>query len=128
MSSMESYISLRDARFHARHGVMAQEQAVGADFTVSLRLGYDITKAMLTDDVDDTLNYAEVYEVVKHEMAQPSKLLEHVAGRIVSTLCARFPAITTIDLQLTKVNPPMGADGCQAGVELHLINDKTQKE
>jgi dihydroneopterin aldolase len=122
-----SYIVLKEVRFHAFHGVMPQERKVGADFLLSLRLGYDISKAMQTDDVADTLNYAEVYQLAKQEMEQPSALLEHVAGRIAQTLMQQFPAIKSIDLTLTKQNPPMGADCQGAGVELHLINDKTDR-
>ena len=124
---MTSYVTLNDVRFHAFHGVLPQETAVGADFVVNLRLGYDISRAMQTDDVGDTLNYAEVYELVKHQMDVPSKLLEHVAGRIVDAVRKAYPAITSIDLELAKLNPPMGADCRGAGVEIHLINDKTDK-
>lgn len=119
------YVFLKDVRFHAFHGVMPQERSVGADFLVSLRMGYDLSKAMVSDEVGDTLNYAEVYQLVRQEMEQPSALLEHVAGRIVRTLLERFPMVTSVDLQLMKQNPPMGADCKGAGVELHLINDKT---
>jgi dihydroneopterin aldolase len=120
------YIFLKDLRFHAFHGVMPQERKVGGDFLVSLRMGYDISKAMRTDEVSDTLNYAEVYALVRKEMEQPSALLERVAGRIAEALFASDPKILSIDLWLTKVNPPMGADCQGAGVGLHLINDKTK--
>lgn len=120
------YIFLKDLRFHAFHGVMPQERKVGGDFLVSLRMGYDISKAMRTDEVSDTLNYAEVYALVRKEMEQPSALLERVAGRIAEALFASDPKILSIDLWLTKVNPPMGADCQGAGVELRLINDKTK--
>ena len=116
---------LKKLRFHAFHGVMPQERRVGADFLVTLRLGYDLTKAMQTDDVSDTLNYAEVYRVVQEEMEKPSALLEHVAGRIADAVLRQFPDVQSIDLELMKQNPPMGADCEGAGVELHLINDKT---
>ena len=123
---MTSYIRLNSVRFHAFHGVLPQEKTVGGDFVVSMRLGYDISRAMESDDVADTLNYAEVYELVRREMSIPSNLLEHVAGRIVQAVLSAFPAVTSIDLELTKENPPMGADCKGAGVEIHLINDKTQ--
>jgi len=121
-----SYISLRNVRFCAFHGVMPQERRVGADFLVNLRVGYPLEKAMQSDEVGDTLNYAELYALVKAEMAEPSKLLEHVAGRIVSAIEKRFPQVTSIDLELTKQNPPIGADCDGAGVEIYLINDKTE--
>lgn len=106
---------------------MPQEKRVGADFLVNLRVGYPLARAMASDEVSDTLNYAELYELVKREMGVPSRLLEHVAGRIVKTVSEAFPEVTSIDLSLTKLNPPMGADCDGAGVEIHLINDKTMQ-
>ena len=126
MRITSSYISLRNVRFHAFHGVMPQERKVGADFLVNLRVGYPLEQAMQSDEVGDTLNYAALYEVVKTEMMQPSNLLEHVAGRIADAIVKCFPQVTSIDLDLTKQNPPMGADCDGAGVEIHLINDKTE--
>ena len=98
---------------------------MGADFLVSVRVGIAFEKTMQSDDVEDTLNYAELYQLVQREMAVPSKLLEHVAGRIVKAIVKAFPDVTSIDLKLTKLNPPMGADCAGASVEIHLINDKT---
>lgn len=125
MKITSSYICLNEVHFHAYHGVMPQERKVGAEFLLSIRVGYDFSNAMHTDEVCDTLSYAEVYQLVKQEMKQPSALLEHVAGRIMNTLVEHFPTIKSIDLSLTKLNPPMGADCKGASVELHLINDKT---
>ena len=78
---------------------------------------------METDSVDDTLNYAELCEVVRQQMAQPSALLEHVAGRIAKAVFQRFPQASALQLRLVKQNPPMGADCEGAGVELEVEND-----
>ena len=94
MKLTEGYVILKDVRFHAFHGVMPQETKVGADFIVNLRIGYPLEQAMESDEVGDTLNYAEVYDLVKQEMKQPSKLLENVAGRIVQTISKHFPSLT----------------------------------
>ena len=114
-----SYIVLRHVRFQAFHAVMPQEGIVGGDFDVDLRVGFPLERAMESDEVNDTLNYAALYALVKQEMKQPSKLLEHVAGRIVAAIDKTFPLVTSIDLTLTKLNPPMGADCEGAGVEVH---------
>ena len=127
MRVKESYISLRDMRFRASHGVMPQEREVGADFLVSLRAKVDVSAAFDHDMVEVTLNYADLYEVVKFEMARPSMLIEHVAWRIGQSVFSTFPQVSELELSVTKVNPPMGADCAGAGVELHLINDKTAK-
>ena len=125
MKLMSSKIYLRNVRFHAFHGVLPQEEIVGNDYLVNLVLDYDFSSAMKTDDLQGTLNYAEVYQKVREEMAVPSKLLEHVAGRIAHRLFSDFPEIQKLQLSITKVNPPMGADSDGAGVEVVLTNDKT---
>ena len=99
---------------------------MGTDFLVNLRVGYPLEQAMQSDEVGDTLNYADLYAIVKAEMAVPSKLLEHVAGRIISAIEKQFHKVTSIDLELTKQNPPLGADCDGAGVEIHLINNKSE--
>ena len=121
----QTYIRLEKLKIRAFHGVLPQERTVGGDFVVTLRIGYPWQQAMESDVVTDTLDYAAVYRLVRHETALPSQLLEHVAGRIVKALLRDYPQITSIDLWLTKVTPPMGADCEGAGVEIHLINDKT---
>ena len=125
MKLMSSKIYLRNVRFHAFHGVLPQEGIVGNDYLVNLVLDYDFSSAMKTDDLQGTLNYAEVYQKVREEMAVPSKLLEHVAGRIAHRLFSDFPEIQKLQLSITKVNPPMGADSDGAVVEVVLTNDKT---
>ena len=126
---MNQFIFMKNVRFHACHGVMPQEQAIGADFLISVRIGYDFSKAINTDDVSDTISYADVYKLIKQEMQVPSKLLEHVAGRIVNAIKKAFPDISSVELSLTKENPPMGSDSDGAVVEIDwssLNNDKTQ--
>lgn len=125
MTLDKSFIYLEDLRFHAYHGVMPQEHLAGNDYSVDLRIGYDISKAMISDDVADTLNYAEAYRIVDQEMGVPSQLLERVAYRICDRLMRKYTSIDSVDIKITKLNPPFGADCKGAGIELHLINDKT---
>lgn len=115
-----SYISLRNLRFRARHGVLPQERVAGNGYEVSVRIGYPVADAVVSDDVKDTLNYAEVYNIIRCKMAEPANLIERVAGNIVSALMDAFPAIESVDIELTKLNPPMGADCDGASVELHI--------
>lgn len=119
MKINKSYIFLKGIRFYAYHGVAPQENLIGNEYIIDLKLGVDISKAMQTDEVTDTVNYAEVYNVIKTEMDIPSKLLEHVGKRIVKQLFKQFATIEDIDLFLSKRNPPMGADIESAGIELH---------
>lgn len=114
------YITLCHVRFYARHGVMPQEREVGGWFLVTLRVGYPLAQAMQSDEVGDTLNYTALHALLKREMAQPSNLLEHVAQRIATAVEATFPLVDAIDLEITKENPPIGADCDGASVEIHL--------
>ena len=123
----KGYIFLRDLRFHAFHGVLPQERLVGGNFVVDLRVGYPLAQTMASDQVEDTLNYASLYALVEREMQQPSALLEHVAGRITQAIAKNFPQALSIDLTLTKQNPPMGADCKGAGVEMHFVEVNNEK-
>ncbi len=116
-------VYIKDMRFYARHGVLAQETTVGAEFRVSLEAEYPLEEAMATDDVQTTLNYADVYSIVQEEMAIPSKLIEYVAGRIGKRLLKEMPKIRKLMVNVMKVNPPMKADCSGAGVQLYFIND-----
>ena len=122
---IDSKIFLRNMRFHAYHGVLEQEQTVGNDYLVNLTVDYDFSCAVKTDELSGTVSYADLFELVKEEMAKPSKLLEHVAGRIGKRIFSEYPTIGKIQLSINKVNPPMGADCDGAGVEVVLTNDKT---
>jgi len=125
MNITESHIYIRNLRCRAFHGVMPQERLTGNDYIVNLRVSYDLSKAMQTDDVADTLNYASVYQIIKTEMAKPSHLIENVAYRIAHHLFCAYPGILSTSIDIAKINPPMGAECDGAGVTVHLINDKT---
>lgn len=111
MHLTETIVSLENLRFHARHGVMEQERTVGGEYSVSLRLWLsDARGAILHDRLEDTVNYATVYDIVRREMQCPSALLEHVAGRLLQALFDVFPTICEGEVRVCKLNPPMGAD------------------
>lgn len=120
MRVTQTTILLPNMRFYARHGVDTQEQTVGAYFTVSLEIETDFIRALEQDDLNGTINYASVHQIVKEEMEIPSELLEHAAGRIAQRLFHEFRTINALQLELYKENPPMGADCRQAGVRIKV--------
>lgn len=93
--------------FFACHGVLEHESTYGNNFTVTLRFSADLSEACISDDVRDTVNYAEVYNLVKEEMATPSKLIENAAYRILQRVKEAFPQIDWIEVKLSKMNPPV---------------------
>ena len=115
--TVSSNIFLDEVRIHAYHGVMPQENEVGQDFLVSARCGVDMTSAMQSDLLESTLDYSLLYHLIEEEMYKTSQLLEHVAGRIADRVFAEFPKVTSLDLRITKLNPPLGGDCKGVGVE-----------
>jgi dihydroneopterin aldolase len=115
---MTTQIELKQMRFFARHGVDEQEHLTGNHFTVDLLLSFPFEKATVTDNLADTLSYAAVYDLVRHEMNTSSRLLEHLAGRILAALKRAFPQLTAITLCVTKLAPPLGGDVLSASVIL----------
>ena len=105
----EQSISLSGLRFYAYHGAEPQEAVVGAWYTVDITLKADSTAAILKDDLNGTVNYAQVTDVVKQQMQIRSALLEHVAGRIAGSILDRFPAVQSVTVIISKLNPPVGA-------------------
>lgn len=104
---MKSYILLENIEIYAHHGVSRQEAIVGNNFLINIRIKAEMSSAIFTDNLTDTLNYAEIYEIIKTEMDIPSKLLEHAGGRIVKALKNKFAEIEEIELKISKKNPPI---------------------
>ena len=103
-------ITLKEMKFHAFHGCFDFEKEQGNTFYVTVKMEVDIYLAGITDNLEDTLNYQEVYKVVKHEMEIPSNLIEHVARRIHTGLETAFPQVKKFEVALSKMNPPLGGE------------------
>jgi dihydroneopterin aldolase len=116
---MKTMIELKSMRFHAFHGVSPQEKKVGNDFTVDLAYtSACIENAVRSDDIDDTVSYADVYQTVSEEMSIPSDLLENLAGRMLSALKSRFPQLACIKIKVSKLHPPLGGEAHSASITL----------
>lgn len=118
-----SSIFINNLRLYAFHGVLPQERVVGGDYSVDLRVHYNISRAIETDRLEDTISYADLCALIQREMAQPSALLEHVAGRMAQAIIRAYPQVEKIWIRITKQNPPMGADCDGAGVEIEIENE-----
>ena len=113
-------IHIEGMDFYAYHGCFHEEQIIGTHFTVDLIITTDTRKAEISDQLKDTLNYQEVYNMVRHEMEQKSQLIEHVAHRIVDTLKKTFPEITAIEIKVSKRNPSLGGKVKQVAISLSV--------
>jgi 7,8-dihydroneopterin aldolase/epimerase/oxygenase len=101
------FILLNNMQFHAFHGVFEQEQVIGNTYFVDLKIGGDYTKACQSDCIEDALNYASVFDEVQEEMKHSCKLIESVAENIYKRLKSKFPTILSLEVKVTKQNPPL---------------------
>lgn len=118
MNISEYNIELRDIHLYAHHGVMSQERSIGAWFTIDCRLAINDHECAYSDEIAETVSYADVYETIKAEMRTPSNLLENVGKRIMESLFEQFSTVTAIEITITKDTPPMGGDRLKACVTL----------
>ena len=115
-------IALEKMMFHACHGCFEEENIIGNQFEVSLQMETDTSQVERTDRVEDTVNYAAVYELVKKEMSVPSKTIENAAARILNCVHNAFPQVTRITVKLSKLHPSLGGEVKRASVTLELNN------
>ena len=105
---MKTSIELKNMQFFAYHGVLEHETLHGNNFSVTLRFWANLLDACMSDDVAKTISYADVYDLVKQEMNIPSKIIEHVAYRILKRVEEAFPAMERVEVEVAKMNPPVG--------------------
>jgi dihydroneopterin aldolase len=100
-------ILVQGIKLYAYHGCMKEESVIGGNYIVDISIEADLNKPERSDKLDQTVDYVTVYEIVKKEMATPSKLIEHVAKRILDSLKSKFPQILFVEVKVTKLNPPI---------------------
>jgi 7,8-dihydroneopterin aldolase/epimerase/oxygenase len=101
-------ISLEGAEFFAYHGYHPEERTIGNKYSVDIRVQANLENAAGTDNLDATIDYAVLYQIIRDQMAVSSRLLEHVAGRILDRVYERFPHVQSAEVSISKYNPPVG--------------------
>ncbi|MGM9847916.1 MAG: dihydroneopterin aldolase [Muribaculaceae bacterium] len=114
-------IYIKNLEVYAFHGVLPQENVVGNTFFVTVRLDCDLSRAMETDSVEYSVNYAEVVEIIKGQMAVTSKTLENVVFRIREALQQHFPQVCSGMVKVAKQSPPIpGAKAEEVAVSVEF--------
>ena len=103
----DGIIELEGMEFHAFHGCLEKERKEGNTFMVDIHAETEMKKAVKTDDLDKTIDYGRVYDIVAEQMAIPSNLLENVAGRILDAIRKEFKEILFCKVRVSKKNPPV---------------------
>lgn len=91
---------------------------IGSDYRVDLEISADLSQPALSDRLSETVDYVHLNNIVKEEMAIRSNLLEHVAKRIIDRILLEIKEVTEIEVEVAKINPPIGGDVESVSVKL----------
>ncbi|WP_185873631.1 dihydroneopterin aldolase [Blattabacterium cuenoti] len=101
-------ILLENIKLFGFHGCMPEETFLGSYYTVNLEVELDLYPASISDDLSKTIDYVHLYHIIKEEMAINSKLLEHLAQRIIQRIKKyRIDLIKYTKIKICKENPPL---------------------
>ena len=109
-------IELKGLRFHATHGMYAEERLVGNEFEVDVTVDYRLSKKNITS-IEQTVNYMEIFRIVAEEMKERKPLLENCAIDIGEKLHTQFEEIEGITVSIRKLNPPISGFTGTVGVQ-----------
>jgi dihydroneopterin aldolase len=110
-------ILMEGMAFFGRHGVFPAERELGARFTVDVELEADLREAAASDHLEDTVDYARAYALVRQVVeGEPCHLLEAVAERIAAQLLD-LPRVERARVRVRK-RPPLAGEVESMGVEV----------
>lgn len=101
-------VSLQGLEFFAYHGFHDEEQKIGNKYAVDISVDTNFELAAEKDRLSQTVNYEELYKIVRKEMGVPSRLLEHIGNRIIHHVFNDFPTVEAVEISISKFNPPIG--------------------
>ena len=107
---MADLIEIKGIKSFGYHGVFKSENIAGQDFFVDVLLELDLTHASVTDNVSDTVNYAEITDLVVEEVTGDRvALIEKLAGRIADRIRSAYPQIAAVSITVHKPQAPVNA-------------------
>ena len=114
-------IYLKNIRLYAFHGCMDEEEKIGSDYIVNVVVKTNLDKSSKSDQLKDTVDYVALHSIVKEEMQQRAKLLEHVADRILNRIIEEHPSVQEAKVKVSKRNPPIGGNVEEVAVKRELL-------
>jgi len=116
-------INLNNIRVYAYHGCLPEETKIGSDYRVDISVDANLDISAKSDELSDTVDYVHLNKIVKEEMAIASKLLEHVAKRIIDRIFSELEIVKKAKVKVAKVNPPLGGDVEDVNITLSKKRD-----
>jgi dihydroneopterin aldolase len=112
-------VALKDVKIHAFHGYYPEEQLIGCDFILDVEVTF--TPSDETENLDKTVNYEVLNQIIIQEMKQTQKLLETVVNNIINTIISKYPFLLTAKVGIKKIHPPMQGEIGHSFVQLKYI-------
>lgn len=113
-------IKVTNIKVYAYHGCLTEEGKIGSDYRVDVTVKADLQPSAISDELVDTVDYVHINKIVKEEMAIRSKLLEHVAKRILDRIFAEIAIANEASVAVSKINPPIGGNVEMVTIEMTL--------
>ena len=98
-------IHLKNLKFFAHHGIHEEERILGNEFEVNVAVSFETGEKITT--LQQTINYATIYQIIKQRMAMPTALLETLTQDLAQTIYEHDNRIKSISVSVDKKNPPM---------------------
>lgn len=112
-------INLHNLIFHSFHGIYEEERILGNEFEVNVSLSFIADEYITT--LEQTINYATVYEIIKQRMQIATPLLETLVQDLAEAIGAFDNRIQSISVSVEKKNPPMA--NMEGSVSVHYKKD-----
>jgi len=103
-------INVLGIKVYAYHGCLEEETKIGGNYIVDVSLKTKTSTALKTDNLNETIDYVDINLIVKEEMSTPSKLIEHVAQRILSRIKKELYFVDKAKVKITKLSPPINGN------------------
>ena len=103
-------IEVNGIKVYAYHGCLAEEERIGGNYIVDLRIKADLTPSFTSDKLHDTIDYVLLNRIVEEEMQIRSKLIEQVAYRILKRIEDSDRRIEHVSVKVRKLTPPINGD------------------
>lgn len=111
-------IRVTNIRVYAFHGCLVEESKIGSDYRVDVAVKANLQTSAKSDELADTVDYVHINRIVKEEMAIRSKLLEHVAKRILNRIFDEIAIANEATVEVSKLNPPIGGNVQMVTIEM----------
>lgn len=108
-------VHLHDLRFNAFHGVHDEERLLGNEYVIDVSVEFHEDQQVI-NSINDTINYADIYNIIRERMNVPTPLLETVVMEIGNEIHNEFPQVRSINISIKKMHPPIEGIRGAAGV------------